>query len=158
MFAGWLGIDLGGNFMEESQLRRLLREAPFLLKAKGTRTALQRLIAIFVDEPVFIVEKNLLPASRTKEEEQQRRMLYGDSPYAFIILIRRKADEKLRSRLLFMINQFKPVRASTSIVFLDEGGSMDYYSYMDVNSTITENTEGYMDDSDAAMTGRLYLL
>lgn len=151
MLAAWLGLEVDETLFTEAELRRLLKAAPQLLARKGTRVALEMAVRLFVEEPVYIVERNLLLL-----EQQYDEKLYGTTPYDFTVMIGCKLDERLRLRLLFLINQLKPVRSRCHVVFLEECGGMDAFTYLGVNSTVLKNAPGSLDDGKA-LTGMTYL-
>ena len=151
IFARWLGLELDGNFLDPPDLRRLLKLAPQLIRAKGTRRAIELIVGLFVAEPVYLVERNLLSPIQREGSE-----LYGEDRFDFTVLIRRKGDEKLRSRLTYLIDQFKPIRSRARLVFLGDRGSLDDFAYLDVNGTMLQSVPGRLDDGEA-LTGMTYL-
>ena len=142
LFASWLGLELDGNFLDEGSLRALLKIAPQLIAAKGTRRAIELVTSLFVDEPVFLVERNLLDRTQLSTASK----LYGQTPYDFTLLIPRTSDEQLHARLRFLVDQFKPIRSCAHIVFLGDEGGLDAFSYLDLNAKILQITPGRMDD------------
>jgi len=156
VLAGWLGLELDGNFLDEIHLRRLLKIAFPLIKVKGTRQAIEGILGVFLDEPAYIVEQGLLEEGQSADDRVVYSQLYGDNPYGFTILINRPADEKLHSQLRYLINQFKPARSRVNIVFLGDGGSMDSFCYLDVNARLFQTGSGRLDES-AGMNGMIYL-
>lgn len=151
MFASWLGLETDEALFTLEDLRRLLKAAPGLLAGKGTRQVVEKLVKLFVSEPVYIVERNLL-----KPDQRQSEEIYGSTPYDFTVMLGRKLDEKLRMRLDFLINQFKPVRSRCRIIFLEECGGLDAFTYLDINGSVLQNSPGSMDDGNA-LTGMTYL-
>lgn len=151
MFASWLGLEVDETLFSADDLRRLLKAAPGLLERKGTRSAVEQAVKLFVEEPVYIVERNLL-----LPDQQHSEMLYGTTPYDFTVMVGRKMDEKLRLRLKFLIDQLKPVRSRCRIVFLEDHGGLDAFTYLDVNGTVLQNAPGSLDDGKA-LTGMTYL-
>lgn len=156
VFAQWLGIELGGNFLDSEHLRRLLKSAYTLIRVKGTKQAVLGIVRLFVEEPFYVIEQRQLQKYSIGEARAVNEALYGKSPYEFTILINQPADEKLRSRLLFLLGQFKPVRSKVSIVFLGDCGSVDSYCYLDINARIVNATNGRL-DSQAALSGMIFL-
>lgn len=142
LFASWLGLELDGNFLDEDSLRALLKIAPQLIAAKGTRRAIELVTSLFVDEPVCLVERNLLDRTQLSTASK----LYGQTPYDFTLLIPRTSDELLHARLRFLVDQFKPIRSRAHIVFLGDEGGLDAFSYLDLNAKILQVTTGSMDD------------
>ena len=57
VFAHWLGLELDGNFLDDSQLRILLKNAFSLICAKGTRKAIVGVVRILTDAPVYVLER-----------------------------------------------------------------------------------------------------
>lgn len=156
VFAGWLGIELDGNFLEPEQLRKLLKAAYPMIRAKGTRKAVLDIVRLFVDEPVYIVEQSIAGKYGDFALTERGESIYGSSPYDFLVMINRQADEKLHSRLLFLLNQFKPVRSRVGIVFLRDGGKLDSHSYLDVNAELIQASAGSLDRS-SALNGLTFL-
>lgn len=151
MFASWLGLEIDEALFSPDELRRLLKAAPELLACKGTRSAVEQAVKLFVTDQVYIVERNLLP-----QEQQGKEALYGSTPYDFTVMVGCELDEKLRLRLNFLIDQLKPARSRCHIVFLKECGGLDAFTYLDVNSTVLKNGPGNLDDGKA-LTGMTYL-
>ncbi len=151
MFAAWLGLEVDETLFSADELRRLLKAAPELLAYKGSRSAVEKAVKLFVSEPVYIVERNLLP-----QDQRGKENMYGTTPYDFMVMVGCKVDEKLRLRLKFLIDQLKPVRSRCHIVFLKECGGLDSFTYLDVNSAVLKNGPGNLDDGKV-LTGMTYL-
>lgn len=149
-FASWLGIETEGSLTEDGDLRKVIKAAPELLKVKGTKRAIEQVVSLFVDDPFYVVERNLLTAQQLDCE------MYGSTPYDFSILINREADESLRACLEFFINQFKPLRSSCRIVFFGKGSGLDGFTFLDFNGTVLQSAPGSMDKGNA-LTGMTYL-
>ena len=156
VFAQWLGIEVEGNFLEEERLRRLLKVGFQLSKVKGTRQAIEGVIGIFIEEPVIIVEQNQKGEKGDARSRGIYERLYGSNPYEFTVLINRAGDEKLHAQLMFLINQFKPLRSQVNIVFLGECGGMDAYCYLDINAKMHETAAGQL-DMKQQLDGRAFL-
>ena len=151
VFASWLGLETDEMLFTPDELRQLVKAAPRLMERKGTKWAVETVIKLFVPEEVYIVEYNLLSA-----DERHSKNLYGETPYDFTVMVGRKMEEKLRLRLQFLIDQFKPIRSRYRIVFLNDCGGLDAFTYLDVNGTVLQNTPGNLDDGKA-LTGMTYL-
>ena len=150
-FASWLGLETDSMLFTSEELRSLLKIAPQLMRNKGTRWAVETVVKLFVPEEVYLVERNLLMA-----DQRHSGALYGETPFDFTVMIGRKMNEKLRLRLQFLIDQFKPVRSRYQIVFLEECGGLDAFTYLDVNGMVLQNATGTLDDGKA-LTGTTYL-
>lgn len=151
MFARWLGLEMDEALFSPEEQRRLLKAAPELMARKGTKWAVEQVVKLFVEEPVYIVERNLL-----QPDERHSESLYGDTPYDFTVMVGRAMDEKLRLRLKFLIDQFRPARSRCRIIFLEECGGLDAFTYLDINGKVLQNAPGSLDDGKA-LTGMTFL-
>lgn len=151
VFASWLGLETDAMLFTSGELRSLLKAAPRLMENKGTRWAVETVVKLLVPEEVYIVERNLMQSDQRRSED-----LYGKTPYDFTVMVGSRMDEKLRLRLQFLIDQFKPMRSRYQIVFLEECGGLDAFTYLDVNGTVLQNAAGTLDDG-MALTGTTYL-
>lgn len=147
VLAHWMGIDVSGDFLEESRLRTLVREAYQLKRMKGTKAALERLMEIVLDEKVVILEKNVFRNYCQTDDYKIYKGLYGDRSYDVTVLINTYVPESQKSQLLFLVNQFKPVRCRLLLYFLDSQKEMDAHVYMDMNAQTQEVAQSaVMDD------------
>lgn len=156
VFAEWLGIQLDGAFLSERHLRLLLRQAFLLIREKGTRHAVERIVRIFVDEPFYLVERRRQQAYAPNEDQLVGERLYGESLYRVTVLLNRAPDEQLHSRLKYLLVQFCPVRCDLGIVFIRDGGGLDDYCYLDINAHIREPSAGAT-DQNLALDGTTYM-
>lgn len=157
IFGRWMGLDVSGDFLEESRLRQLVREAYRLNRMKGTKAALQRLAEIILDEKVIILEKNVMRDATQAEDPKLYEELYGKGTYDVTMLVHTYVPEHQKSQLLFLLNQFKPVRSRLMIRFLDEKGNLDDHTYLDMNACVEEAQDGVL-DSRQGMDGSVLLL
>lgn len=151
VFASWLGLETDETLFSSKDLRSLLKAAPELMARKGSRWAVEQVVKLLVEGPVYIVERNLLARTQERREE-----LYGSTPYDFTVMLSCRQDEKLRARLQFLVDQFRPVRSRCHIVFLEECGGLDAFTYLDMNGSVLQNMPGSLDDRKA-LTGMVYL-
>lgn len=156
LFAGWLGLELEGEFLEEAVLRRLLKEAYGLNRIKGTRQAVIRLVELVLGEQVIVVERNLLNCHADREEGKLYNRLYGTSKQDITVLINRKSDEKLQAQLLYLLKQYKPVKSRLKLVFYRDCNRLDSYCFLDGNARLGYLTGGRMDEN-YAMDGSVIL-
>ena len=150
IFASWLGLETRGLLTNADTLRRLIKAAPALFSMKGTKTAVEGIISLFVSDQFYIIERNLLT------QQQLNHDLYGSTPYDFTILINCKADEQLRTCLEFFINQFKPIRSQYNVIFLGGNSGLDSFTYLDFNGTVLHSAPGQL-DGGMGLTGTTYL-
>lgn len=145
-FGRWMGLDVSGDFLEENRLRLLIKEAYQLNRIKGTKAALQRVAEIVLQDKVIILEKTVLCEDTQKKDQKLYEDLYGTGIYDVTILIHTYMSEYQESQLLFLLNQFKPVRSQLKIRFLDTKGNLDDHTYMDMNAYVHEAKQGTLDE------------
>ncbi|MDR2163102.1 MAG: phage tail protein [Clostridiales Family XIII bacterium] len=156
VYASWFGITPDGDYMDEKRLRIFLKKAYSLIRKKGTREAIEELVGIFVDEPFYIVEHADVIGGSDRETKRALQRLYGDDPYSFTLLIKRKPDEKLQLRLMRLIEQFKPLRMNVRILFIEDKSALDSGANLDVNALLTNPKTGILDEG-IALNGTDYL-
>lgn len=145
-FGRWMGLDISGDFLKEERLRQLVKEAYQLNRMKGTKAALQRLSEIILGEEVIILEKNVMREDTQAAEKELYEELYGDGTYDVTMLIHTYVPENQKSQLLFLLNQFKPVRSRLKICFLEPKGNLDGHVYLDMNAYVQETEQGMLDE------------
>lgn len=146
VFCRWMGLDVSGDFLTEDRLRTLVREAYHLNRTKGTRETLLRVCEIVLGEKVVILEKNVLRESTQAEDQRIYEDLYGKGIYDVTLLVRTYVPENQKSQLMFLLNQFKPVRSCLKIKFLEQRGNMDGHVYMDMNAHVMDTQSVVLDD------------
>ncbi len=170
LYASWMGLDVGNDFLEEHSLRTLVKEAYRLNRMKGTKAALERIASIVLGKEVLVLERNMMadyiesshdagggqniphssPAQGAfieKEQLAELERLYGSSIYDVTILVEEMLSEVKKSQLMFLLEQFKPVRSRLHIICLKKTGRLDAYSYLDMNARIPEQGDGRLDAS-----------
>ncbi|MCD7738363.1 MAG: phage tail protein [Lachnospiraceae bacterium] len=147
VYAGWLGINVGNDFLDEAILRPLVKEAYALNRMKGTRAALERVAEIVLGEKVLVLERNVMANYIEPEQMAEFERLYGDSVYDVTILVRNPLNELTKTRLLFLLNQFSPVRSRLHIIHAQQEGVLDDYAYLDMDARIAGQKQGALDES-----------
>ena len=150
LYAKWLGIDVNGGYLGEETLRELLKEAPELLRRKGTKYCIERICEILLGEVPVIAERSQMQRYIRRNEREQYDALYGDSPYDVTLLLKHYVEEKKKEQLLHLLSQFKPLRSRLHIVFLEPTGVLDEHSYMDKNAITFTQDEGMLDAAQIA--------
>ena len=145
-YAGWLGIDVNGDFLSEEKLRTLVKEAYHLNRIKGTKTCIERLVEILLGEKPLILEQNMIRAYEEKGNALGDAFV-KNSIYDVNILVRTRLSETERFQLLYLIDQFKPIRARIHLVQLREGGILDANAYLDLNAEVEGVNQAALDDS-----------
>lgn len=144
-YAQWLGLELDGEFLEEELLRRLVKNAYELNRMKGTKEAIVKLIELVSGKQAIVVERGLIRSEMTEAEKEACDRLYGESAYDITVLVDSDRAELEKSRLLFLLRQFKPVRSCLRLVFYQEYNRMDSYCYMDHNARIGRVSDAVLD-------------
>lgn len=133
ILAEWLGIDVYGDFLDETQLRQFVKEAYRLNKGKGTKKTLKRVAEITIGEEVVIKEKNVGDNSEQCD---------------ITVMISKVTDQNKKAGILYILEQFKPVRSSMKIMFLSKNSKIDGNSYLDMNAAIEDGTNKALDSNE----------
>ncbi len=152
VLADWLGIDVEDSLLERGDLRRLLKDAPYLIRYKGTKGAVEHLAGLLLDSEVIVVERGKERDLEGRFQETFNR-LYGMGAYDITILAMREYDETLKNRLLCLLDQFKPVRCQVNVVFMRKNSSLGGYCYLDINAAIHESQAGVLEGGCALDDG-----
>lgn len=156
IYAGWLGLDIEGGFLEESVLRKLLSEIYELNGIKGTKKALQRLIELVIGETPVIIERNLLNESKDIKVHENYNMLYGSNLQDVTILVNKRPDEKQQAQLMYLIRQLKPIRSNVRLIYYTDCNSLDSYCFLDMNARLKGITTGRL-NANNTLDGRVVL-
>ena len=141
MYGSWFGIDLKGGFLPENVLRNIVKEAYQLNRMKGTKWGLQRILEIMKLEDFVILENRLT----------------GGDVFDVTILIKEKLTEELRHQIMFLLNQFKPIRTNIRLLQMQKDAVMVSNSYLDMNATIPGEKHVVLDE-EAIYDGAITLL
>lgn len=143
----WIGIDVGGGFLEEAFLRALLREAPELIRYKGTEKCIRRICSLFLGEEPVVLERSLMQRCEKSARQEVYDSLYGDSLYDVTLLFSSVVEERKKEQLFHLLEQFKPLRCRLFILFLEKRGVLDTHAYLDRNAVVFSGEGGRMDVS-----------
>ena len=139
MYGSWFGIDLKGGFLPEKTLRQIVKEAYQLNRMKGTKWALQRIVDILVGEDSVIVENRL----------------QDGGIFDVTVMINQKLSENLRHQLMFLLDQFRPLRTRIRLLQMEKEAVVDGNSYLDMNAAIPKQKHVVLDEEaiyDGAIT------
>ena len=141
VYASWMGIDISPDLMDIATERKLVKELFALTRMKGTPDVIRRLCKIILNEDVRIIEYNNIAA-----KQRDRAMPgYDAGPYDVEIQIKKHLDETTHYQLMYLINQFKPIRVNVRLRELDESAKMDSSSYLDRNAVLPEDKSVILD-------------
>lgn len=146
IYGSWLGVDTGADILDEKVLRELVKQAYDLCRIKGTREAVKRVSEIVLQSEVILLEHNVIMEYVTRRDEDLFRLMYGDSGQDVTLLIRRKLDSGLRSKLMYILEQFIPIRTKVRLVELLDDSVCDSYCYLDINASIRDVIHGTADE------------
>lgn len=141
MYASWFGINLKGGILPENVLRSIVKEAYYLNRMKGTRQVIDRILQIMLGEDVLVYENRLNDGE-----------IFG-----LTILVNRRLTEELRHQIMFLLDQFKPIRTQIRLFQMEKEAVMDGNSYLDVNATIPSEKHVVLDE-EALYDGAITLL
>ncbi len=156
VYGSWMGLDLKGGFLEVSVLRQLVKEAYSLNRMKGTRKAIERILEIILGEKAVVVEHSLVRALHKEADVEMLPNFRSKGVYDVTILIKKHLTEELRHQLMYILDQYKPVRAKLMIAQMDEHPIADSNSYLDINTTLP-GKQGATLDKDLSMDGVVIL-
>lgn len=147
MYGKWMGIDINCDFKDERIMRDLVKEAYNLNRLKGTKKVILRIIEIILGEEAIILEKNIIDEFLDDEYKESYRKLFGNNVYNVCILLNSPVSEVVKSQLMYMIEQYIPMRARIQITNLMQEGDLDNHSYLDINAKLFEISTGELDES-----------
>ena len=156
VYGSWLGIDLEGGSLDEQQMRAFVREAYQLNRLKGTKRAIERVLEIILGKPAVVIEHNRLRSWIREDKIEVPEGFQTQGVYDVTVMVPGKLTEELRHRIVFMLNQFKPLRTRISIVQMDETATADSRTYLDINSRLPEEHEAEL-DSGLTLDGTVIL-
>lgn len=147
MYLKMFGVDVKGGYISEDVMRMLLKDIAWLMSNKGTRKCIERLCELFIGEIPIILERNIMNRYVRKTETEVYNNLYGSNPYDVTLLIKSNVELGKRRQLLHLLEQFKPVRCRLAVVFLENTGVLDGYSYLDHNAYVYNSSDAQLDDA-----------
>lgn len=146
MYLKMFGVDVNGGYINEDVMRMLLKDIAWLMSNKGTRRCIERLCELFIGETPIILERNVMNRYLRQSQADVYNNLYGSNPYDVTLLIKSNVELEKRRQLLHLLEQFKPVRCRLSVVFLENAGVLDGYSYLDHNAYVYSSSDAQLDD------------
>lgn len=145
VYAAWMGVELKEEFFTEEILRELVKNIYYLNQRKGTRAAIERIVEIVFKEKPIILEKNQMADFIEASEYREFERLYGKSNFDVTVLISRELSELQKNQLMFVLEQYKPIRCRVHVIGLRKTGTLDSYSYLDMNAGIWEKSGAKLD-------------
>lgn len=146
VYGSWLGIDLGDSLFEEDIMRALVKEAYQLNRMKGSHWCLERITQLFLGDDGIIIERNQLSDVFSPEQLKEYNKIYGESKYDVTLLLHKNLSLQKRNQLMFLLDQFLPVRCKLHIVELNQLSGLDSHIYLDINAQVFNPMEGSLDN------------
>ncbi len=147
LLARWIGLDVEGNFLNNEQLRLLIKNAKYLNQYKGTVNVIEKIVELFLGVKPIIVEQVKIQKYLATGNFRLYQELYGTDPCEFLIILNKELEEEIFYQLKSLINMFKPARTKFSIIFLDSKCQVDGHCYIGLNSRLSQHLEGVLDQS-----------
>ncbi len=141
MYGSWFGIDLKGGFLPEDVLRNIVKEAYILNRMKGTKWVLERLLQIMLGEDAVLFENRF----------------HDGGAFNVTVLVNRKLTEELRHQIMFILDQFRPIRTKIRLLQMEREAVMDGNSYLDLNAAIPSKKHLVLDE-EAMYDGTITLV
>ena len=141
MYGSWFGIDLKGGFLPEDVLRNIVKEAYNLNRMKGTKLVLERLLQIMLGDDAVLYENRL----------------QDGGVFNVTVLVNRKLTEELRHQIMFILDQFRPIRTKIRLLQMEREAVMDGNSYLDLNAAIPSKKNLVLDE-EAMYDGTITLV
>ena len=135
----WIGLDVYENWQED-KLRELLRNAHFILRKKGTKSAIEKVLNIYLGQKPIIIENYRI--HEMDENSQLKKIitdLYGDSRYSFTVLLTCVNELSLEEQenIEKILENESPAFCKYSFIVLKPLLFLDKHSYLGINSCIT---------------------
>ena len=101
------------------------------------------------DDAIQITERNLIEQENVSRDEiDSYNNLYGNSKWDVTLVTNHAPDEELQEKFLYMAAQFKPIRCNVRLKFSESFVTMDSYSYMDKNASLSEVSQARLESGD----------
>ncbi len=142
VLASWLGIDNSAGYFTPEQLRHIITNIDIYQGCKGTKKALEHIVALVTGITPRIVENFQWNDDNISEAHKSNyRTLYGETSNHFcVILDTSKANAPLpisEKKLEKLIESYCMVGTNQKLVKLELCSHADAHCYLDVNSRLS---------------------
>ncbi|MBP0979314.1 MAG: hypothetical protein J6C55_01555 [Oscillospiraceae bacterium] len=145
LLSQWLGLDINGNFLNNNQLRILIKNARYLNQYKGTIDVIIKVVELFIGDKPIIIEQIKIREYINSNNFNLYQELYGSDPHEFLIILNKNLNQEMFYQLKILINMFKPARTQPIIIFLEQKCKLDSHCYLDINSRLSSNIDCVLD-------------
>lgn len=145
----WVKIE-NSYIWSENKLRYFLKNAVRLYEKIGTVDGIMDIVELYASERPYIVEyfqiKKFLDI---KSQYDALSKLYTDNPFEFIVVLSEKSipTEKEYKEVYKLISEFKPAHTEFKLVILKPDIFLGGYSYLGINSCLSETRNIQLDGS-----------
>lgn len=149
--SSWIGIS-NAYMWNDEQLRYLLKNIVNLYKIFGTKESISKMIELYTGEVTIIVENcTLYNNSLDTQTDELYHKLYNNSPFVFTVLIKSECIQSNTQyeTLLKIIESIKPAHMEVNLIVLQPVIILDGYSYMGINTTLSEYTSTVLDGNSS---------
>ncbi|MGB3366820.1 MAG: phage tail protein [Acidaminobacteraceae bacterium] len=148
--AKWLSLDVDVTWNEE-KLRNLLLEYKEIYDYRGTSKFLKRILEIYLDAEITIVENSSINYSSEELTSELKNILsqnFGEDNFNITILCSRKTQlsEKERNSISRIISNSVPPYCKYNFVELYNYLSLTNHTYLGINTKISDISELKLDD------------
>lgn len=136
----WLGVSNAERWSEQ-QLKQLLKIAPRLYQLRGTKQAIEMIVVLYTGQTPMIVEYFQYKHMRKNVELREiMDQLYGSNPYTFTVIVDQASIKSERERVVLekILEEEKPAFTEVKLVVLERSIYLDMYSYLGMNTYLTE--------------------
>lgn len=140
--ASWLGLENDEHIFNTAQLRHMIAHIDLFQGGKGTRTALEQVIALVCGIKPKIVEQFRWDSDHMSAYRRQtHRQLYGASGNHFCVILDLSQEgvnlPVTKAQLESLITSYTMLGTSFQLVFLQKASHCDTHCYLDVNSRLS---------------------
>ncbi len=140
--ASWLGLENDEHVFSTAQLRHMIANIDLFQGGKGTRTALEQVIALVCGIKPKIVEQFRWDSDQmTSYRRETHRRLYGASGNHFCVILDLSQEGAslpvTKAQIENLITSYTMLGTSFQLVFLQKASHCDTHCYLDINSRLS---------------------
>lgn len=137
--AQWMALDDAQTWNQE-QLRYLVKNAMHLYRIRGSGAYLKTMIRLYTGYEPYLVEYHQISTQKNIEASEHLRELYGGDAYTFTLLVNTGGQNGKREyqTLVQIAEHAVPAHMKCKVVVLQQYIFLDQYSYLGVNSRLSQ--------------------
>lgn len=144
--ASWVCVDRGDSEDElRERIRTALADYEDLYTVEGVRKSVRRLAG---REPILIEHAQVSPNRPDCADPAAYRMLYGESPYSFFVLLPEDTFSSQRERREFQreMEELIPAGMSMRMIQLKQCVQLGWHTYLGINSRVSGYVPAVIDE------------